>query len=444
MRRRAISLLIFATLFAIADVLIVTPGPHDGHGVSTWHGPGGAQTALAQVAPFLQPFDVHPAAPQAFKPSDWDVQTYEFFVRQEFSPVYQAEHGAACDAPPTTHAVTSPEDAVFLCNDHLMTTINGGYGAIFLTPNQLVDFSAGEAVIRFDVSTDMHSIRDWFEIGVTPYDENVARTGDFDQGPPRHAVKVLNALDAMRAEISRDFVTEYVPVNNDIGWSRFYVPSASRRDTFEIHLSRTHLKVGLPAYNQWWIDRDINDLGWSRGILQISQHSYSATKGCIRFNTSTNVWESTSPAIVNGEDSCPNTWHWDNISISPAIPFTIVRADRRYVEAATPELALTAPAPPNSFLRFAALGTNLELTTDGGTTWQTAQRAATRDNDVSRWRSYWTPIPAGTTGIRFRGEDAHFEWIVEDVSAFSLAPSDEIIGEPGTPNSSNDTDTGRS
>ena len=35
-----------------------------------------------------------------------------------------------------------------------MTSINAsGYGVIYLTPDQMVDFSAGEAVVRFDMST---------------------------------------------------------------------------------------------------------------------------------------------------------------------------------------------------------------------------------------------------------------------------------------------------
>jgi hypothetical protein len=420
MPRRTVPLLLFCALFALADLLIVVPGPHEGHSLSAWYGLGGrGQVALAQILGFLDGFDGHPAAPQAFRPTDWDIQVWQFFERERFEPVYQAQHGADCSAPPAYHVVTSAQDAVYMCNDHMMTSINGGYGQIVLTPNQLVDFSNGEAVIRWDMSTDLHSIRDWIEVNISPYDENLARTGDFDQGPPKHAVKFMTAIDAFRAEVSRDFTTESIQVNNDRGWHEFFVPSAVRRDTFEIHLSRTHLKIGLPAYNQWWVDRDINDLGWSRGILQISEHSYSATKACIQFSQASNSFEDTPPAVFNGADSCPNTWHWDNVSINPAIPFTIVKTDRRYAEAATPTLTLAQPAPANGYLRFAGLGKNLAFSTDGGATWKTALTAPMRDHDTTRWQTYWTPIAQGATSVKFRGDDDYFAWIADGVSVFS-------------------------
>src|SRR5207302_8424505 len=96
------------------------------------------------------------------------------------------------------------------------------------------------------------------------------------------------------------------------------------RTTFELHLSRTHLKFGMPAYNLWWMDGDIADLGWSSGVVQLGHHSYNPDKAC----------------DFNG--TCgPNTWHWDNVSISAAVPFTILRATPRAVDsAAAPPVTL--------------------------------------------------------------------------------------------------------
>ena len=65
-----------------------------------------------------------------------------------------AAHGPGCEPPPATHPTSDYGDAVYLCKDHMMTAINaGGYGMIYLTPDRQIDFSEGEATIRFDVST---------------------------------------------------------------------------------------------------------------------------------------------------------------------------------------------------------------------------------------------------------------------------------------------------
>ena len=54
-----------------------------------------------------------------------------------------------------------------------MTSINAnGYGLIALTPNQLVDFSSGEAVVSFDMSTFRSSPRDRVSIWLSPFDEH--------------------------------------------------------------------------------------------------------------------------------------------------------------------------------------------------------------------------------------------------------------------------------
>src|SRR5581483_10940910 len=287
------------------------------------------------------------------------------------------------------------------------------------TPNQLVDFTQGEAVIKFDLSTELRSGRDWIDIRVSPYEDNLARTGDlFDQGPPRRSVNVFTSRGTLRAEVTRDFQTSDLPSTSAPDWARILTPSATRRHTIEIHLTRTHLKAGMPAYDTWWIDTDLADLGWSRGVVQFSQHSYSSGKECLEFNPDTRTWD-----YHPERDYCPNTWHWDNIGISPAIPFTIDRADRRVADAGSPAVTLAAPAPSGGNLRFAAIGANIQFSTDGGTTWQTAQKAAMKQNDPITWQSYWTPIPAGATSLRFRGQnDPTYgtAWAVEGISVFGV------------------------
>ena len=74
----------------------------------------------------------------------------------------------------------------------------------------------------------------------------------------------------------------------------------------------------MPAYNLVWVDADIAPLNWSQGVVQLNQRTYNPNKAC------------------DFDGTCgPNTWHWDNVSVSPAAPFTILRASRRFVDETT-------------------------------------------------------------------------------------------------------------
>lgn len=398
------------TLVVAVEAFIAVP--HDG-----------LHEALAQAQAFVATFTGTPLAPLAFSPADWDVQIYHLGKRPpDFPAVIGAEHGADCAGPPATHTVSTQADAVFLCNGHIMTTIDRDYGAIYLTPPQMVDFTSGEGVIRFDLNTDMHSSRDWIEVRVTPYEDNLAHTGLFGQGPPQRGVNFWNFLDGFNAVTLKDFVETRVEGICCPNWGRFLVPSQVRRDTFEFRISRTHIKAWMPAYNQTFIDRDIAPLDWSQGVVQFSEHTYASTKGCVQYNPAN---QADFDNITS--DNCPNTWHWDNISISPAVPFTILKGDRKWVGAEAPVLTLNGPTPPNAKLRFAALGDNIQYSVDNGATWLTAQRANEQGNDPGHWRSYWTPIPAGATTVRFRGTNNEYQWVADGISIFARG------GTPGPP-----------
>src|SRR2546423_403480 len=83
----------------------------------------------------------------------WDVLTHAGGGGDPSLP-YWAQHGAACTPPPATHLVTTLENSVFICRNHVMTSIaDRGYGADVLTPDHMVDFASGESVVSFAVST---------------------------------------------------------------------------------------------------------------------------------------------------------------------------------------------------------------------------------------------------------------------------------------------------
>jgi hypothetical protein len=264
----------------------------------------------------------------------------------------------------------------------------------------------------------------------------MALPGDFFVGPPRNRVEIVSFYDSFEtANVVRNFVNQELPSQGGGRWGQFLDPSATIRTPAEIRISRTHLRVGHPTYDIWPIDTSFSDLGWSRGIVQFAQHSYSPGKSCVKFNLTTRQFEFDAAA----NELCPNTWHWDTFGIQPSVPFMMVKADRRQVTAGNPSITLDSPAPANGHLRFGAVGTNMEVSFDGGATWQRAQQQQNNNPDDSRWQSYWHPIPAGTTTVRFRAQDHSHAWAARDVSVFSLAGSQPPLSPTPVPLTSTPT-----
>jgi hypothetical protein len=211
----------------------------------------------------------------------------------------------------------------------------------------------------------------------------------------------------MEAATIANFAATLLPVATYATYDSVLTPSSVTRTTFELRISRTHIKLGLPAYNLWWIDTDMTDLGWTRGVVQLGHHSYTPEKDC------------QIPGTCHA-----NTWHWDNVSISSAVPFTILRADRRVVDARQPTaVTFPAAAPVDSFLRFAGFGNNVQISTNGGSTWQAAQIHQSSLGNTGHFQSYWTPIVAGTQSVMIRGTDAIWPWTARDISIWSQTVS---------------------
>lgn len=372
----------------------------------------------ASAAPGTYTFDGAPSGPAPAAGSvlsDWDVQVHSrdsgTWLQMEGM---DAQHGADCSAPPATHHLDGAyQDAVFQCKDHFMTAINAsGYGLIYLTPPQMVDFSSGTASIKFDTSTLRQSTRDWVDIWITPYEDNLTLPfdqGDVDlQGLPRQGVHVImsafNGESTYRCNQISNFVETEVP---SFWWdsieSRLVAagraPSPAVRDTFELKLSTNHIKFSSPTIPGWvGCDTDMAALGFTRGVVQIGHHSYNPAKD---------------------NSGVPQTRHWDNITISPSVPLTIIRGDRRYVNDATQTVSFQSPAPSGASLRFSANGENLQISTNGGSTW-TSARIQPAETNVDRFKGYFVPIPAGTTSVKVRG-DATFNgpFFAQDFSIFA-------------------------
>jgi hypothetical protein len=161
----------------------------------------------------------------------------------------------------------------------------------------------------------------------------------------------------------------------------------------------------MPNYNLWWHNTDIPDLGWDQGVVQFGHHSYNPMKDC-------------------AGPCSPNTWHWDNLAISPARPFTIIKADRSFVNAdnASTPVHMSSPAPLGANLRFTGMYGGSEVSFDGGKTWSSAVAQQVDPAQVNEYhfQSYWMPIPAGASELRFRNTQ-EASWLVRSISVW--APS---------------------
>ncbi len=375
----------------------------------------GLSTALATFSgnPPTETFDGNPASPQAFLDAEFDVQVHVRGPEHWYSlePV-AAQHGPDCSAPPATHTNTSYEGSVFQCRDHVMTALNASdYGVIYLTPNRILDFSEGGAV-QFDMSTLRMSTRDWVDIWITPYEDNLALpfdNGDVDlQGIPRRGIHVTMSTFNGETTFRCNRIDNFVQNEVDSAWwdtiegylrASGREPSATARDTFRLELSPSHLKFTSTTIPGWTAcDTAIASLGFTKGVVQIGHHSYTPTKD---------------------DAGVPSTWHWDNISVEPSTPFSIIQADRRYVDGAQ-TVNFASPAPAGSNLRFSANGI-VEVNFGGG--WQAARIQPAQTN-VDRTKSYWVPIPAGTQAVQFRGQDTfNGPFFAKDFSIWSLSTS---------------------
>jgi hypothetical protein len=358
---------------------------------------------------WLESFSGQPTTPTPFVSNRWDIQRYsrdrEVWVTPDAMP---ADHGAMdCAGPPATHTMASYAGMVFLCRDHMMTALKGiGYGAVILTPNAMLDWSSGPATLSFALSTLRRTRRDWMSFYLTPWsDALVIPTIDDAPGlnaQPRNGVWVLHTASGnLCASVLQNFGATRLPCTepSDIE-ARFAArgssTSASRRDTVTITISRTHLRVtwgGLPM-----VDADFPaPLAFTQAVVQLGHYSYNPDKEC-----------GVSPIAGNGACTA-NTWHWDDVRLSNAVPFTIIGSSPRSIVMADGAVTLNAPAPANATLRFHSIGTEPDISFTNGATWVRPTRLAvnkTNDPDMQ----YSTPIPAGTTRVLFRRARALVPW----------------------------------
>ncbi len=375
---------------------------------------------------YVQPFTGAPPAPLPYRAlSDFDI-TVHSRDSQTFTTLepMTADHGTDCSPPPATHAVGGSYDgSVFQCLNHVMTAIMaGGYGVIYLTPPAMLDWSAGPATLSYDMSTLRTSQRDWVDLWVSPFTQTLQLPLDIDlpdlEGPAPTGIHIkmdnFGGQSPFIGWTSQNFVGTPLNAYWWIGLESMIPPSAAVRTPFQLQVSRTHVRFGLPGVPFWWIDQDVPDLGFDQGVVQLGHHSYNPLKDC-----------APPPPPAPATVCAPNTWHWDNVALNPAAPFTILRGDPRVLDATTgATLTFPSAAPAGAFLRFALVGTSAQISLDGGATWQAASaQPISKPFDDSKAQSYWTAIPAGTTSVQVRAQNSGQlgTWQMRDASIWAQA-----------------------
>ncbi|MGE0766693.1 MAG: hypothetical protein AB7L90_09535 [Hyphomicrobiaceae bacterium] len=349
---------------------------------------------------FLETFTGSPQAPTRWSSPRWDIIVHD---RTDGAlNVMNGEHSAMCGPPPATHSIHSLSDSVFQCRDHVMTSLQSsdpGYAVAYLTPSALLDWSAGKATFEFDVSTKRSTKRDWIDIWFTPWQQNMvlpSEDGTPDlNGPPRQALH-FRLSEKFAWQIYRQ-PGEKISRND---WQDLKVPySSKQRDRFTImigagQISMLYRNAATNAVTQ--IERVAlpATLGFDRAVVQIGHHSYTPGKDC----SFTQI------------GSCgPNTWHWDNVRLSPARAFKIEKIGRRLAGG-------TIPVSPG-WLRLAARG---PTEVDWGEGWTRIEPVNGAPGNVGHFASYFIPVPAGVTEVRLRGSATWAgPWRAEDISIWS-------------------------
>lgn len=389
-------------------------------------------------------FTGRPSAPLAVTQLgqyELDIQAHTRQPAYWYTPeAVNAQHGADCAGPPATHAATTWDAMVFQCNDHLMTSLNASdYGVIYLTPNALADWSGGSAIVQWEMSTARQSVRDWPDLWITSYGTNLTLPLDKSlpdlQGPPRNAYHVsFNTTEfaPILTVVRNGNETDY-----NAGWNTDSARGdiaagtnqAATRQTFRLTITPTKLTFERLAsatgqYIQFW-SYSVPDLGFRQGVVQLGHHSYTPTKD----NSGT-----------------PGTWHWDELQIAPSVPFTMVKADRRYVDGSGGVVRFDAPAPANAYLRFSAIGA---VTVDGAN----AGRQASGADDFfpEHFSSYFVPIAEGATEVTIGLTAQAYPGFARDFAIWALGsssptgtpvpPTPTVDGSPVPTNTATNTPT---
>jgi hypothetical protein len=339
-------------------------------------------SGLHEKNPYTYTFDGAPVSPEsAYWMPGFDIQVHTREMQSSPGSVQfmEAGHGSACDAPPATHSISMAEATVFRCKDHVMTALRADdYGVIYLTPDRMLDWSDGEATLSVNASTLKTSTRDWWDLWLSDWDSNLALPLG-DDLPDLQQRGEANAVEGDYLHIRQDFAEPRFVGSRDGGilhqWSLepYTAQSETQRDSFVLTVRASTFDFCKPDEGLCWFLNEPHELNVTRAVVQIGHHSYNPRKDAA---------------------GVENTWHWDNLSLSDSVPFTMLRANERYA-IGEGSFSFDYEAPSGAFLRFSAVGSvriNGELVPPQVPT-----------EHPEHFNSYFVPIPPGTSSINYVG-----------------------------------------
>ncbi|HEV2237560.1 MAG TPA: hypothetical protein VGR57_12930 [Ktedonobacterales bacterium] len=371
-----------------------------------------------------------PAAPQPYMPSDFALtkhqrQTCGNTIDNGFGPPADggtcpmiASHGPDCSAPPATHPIgMAYKDELFICHDHLMTAFDpAGAGVLEFQPNVLVDMSAGPATVsisRSTANTTPNGSRDYTEVYFVPFGQQLAYNTDQNIGEVIKEPATFLRVE-MRTQGGNTFaVTEQVNgVQRDVPGNNYttleqatgLVDSAVTRTPIVMTLSQTHFALSCNGFTFYDAALPMA-FPVSQVVPQFEHVSYDPEK--------------------DGER--PNTWHWSDLAISSAVPYSLQMAmpdaAGDYASLGLGSTITFPPAPAGAFLRFQGFNASYDsfaggyqISFDGGLTWAHWHDQTPQDNSVA---SFQQPVPEGATSATLRGPGG---WYARDFYVMSLSP----------------------
>jgi hypothetical protein len=332
-----------------------------------------------------------PMAQSATYPG-WDFQIHNRGDPFSWDAPMLAMHGPDCAPPPATHQLSTLGNAVFACRNHIMTAANaGGYGEIMLTPNQLLNCSAG-CVVQWNQSTHRMSTRDWPDLWLTPWDDNLALPIEEFlpdlQGGPRRGIHVgaQPGNNSWTVATISNYQPAGLPTVWWVGMHEGVLPDIDQdavRQTFRLTITPGHVKferlASASATQFTWVDADCTCLLASDYVVQWGHHSYTPEK--------------------DGA-GVPATWHWSDFTLSDAAPFTLIHATPRAVTENDQVITFAQPAPQQAYLRFGGQ-CKVSLSYNGGGTFNLVSPQKPT-GALEHVNSYFVPIPAGTANVVVR------------------------------------------
>lgn len=396
---------------------------------------------LVLVLAFAYPALPSPSVPTPYRPTDHAIIAYDNKTGTQLFNMSDAHHGPECQGPEVMHTVTALRDRVYVCNGHWMTNAYSiGTGAIYVLPDHMMDWTNGTASYRFDMSTYRSSSRDWVDFDIMPpasllmvngQNGTSLRDGIHGSTDSSGPFNAQPGNSHFGAQVYRNWTHDTFAQTGagpweTIGFDNSFPTAAVHRQTFEIQLSRTHIRVGMPTYNRWWVDSEISPpLTWTQGVVSLNHRSYNAGKACPDSN-------------IQGPCGA-DTWHWANELFSCVTDgvltpgcdaaFTMIHGDQEYARVGEATITFPRPAPPGSSFFVTALastssGRQMQVSTNGGLTYQDLPRLAQCDGCYlgDEWYKNYRldNVPTGTQEIRLRAADGNNSWVARNFELWNF------------------------